>query len=91
MQIQNLKIRILKRGESDPRLISKVEWIFTWTTLSDINFSVPEKVVMMGDGPRVVPDLEELVAKSDDWWKSQTRLVKIPTATLKASSLIQCK
>ena len=45
----------------------------------------------MGDGPRVVPDLEELVAKPNDWWQSQTRLTKISTANLKSTSLLQRK
>ena len=45
--------------------------------ITDILFSVPEKLIFFGDTPIVVVDAEALIQKNDSWWESRHMLKKI--------------
>ena len=52
---------------------------------------MPEKVVMLDDGPWCVVDMVALLGKSDAWWTAQGDFAKLPLDRFKRTGLLECK
>ena len=51
--------------------------------MNNFFFSVPEKLIMFGDTPRVVVDVKAMIQKNDSYWESRHMLKKISTENLR--------
>ena len=52
---------------------------------------MPEKVVMLDDGPWCVVDMVALLNKNDAWWTAQGDFAKLPLDRFKRTGLLQRK